>query len=68
MPTGTGVRRTAGRRVPDETALGQEDRDALDDVGLPPCHCSHGLVGDPPDAVTIHEAVALVSIDPMLGM
>jgi hypothetical protein len=27
-------------------------------VGLPPCHCSHGLVGDPPDAVTIHEAVA----------
>ena len=27
-------------------------------AGLPPCHCSHGLVGDPPDAVTIHEAVA----------
>ena len=39
-------------------ALGQEDRDALDDVGLQPCHCSHGIVGDPPDAVTIHEAVA----------
>ena len=28
MPTGTGVRRAAARRVPDETALGQEDRDA----------------------------------------
>ena len=55
MPTGTGVRQAAGRRVPDETALGQEDRDALDDVGLT---LLQGLVGDPPDAVTIHEALA----------
>jgi hypothetical protein len=63
MPTDTAKREpVCGEQQAAEyqmkSALGQEDRDALDDVGLPPCHCSHGLVGDPPGALTIHEAVA----------